>query len=106
MGGDRPRKLTFLAVDSNADEILRAILAQSGRTFRATQEEIGVIEALLVPAIVGAVGGLLLIMLLAEGLGTGGTVAVGVVLLMLVLGWAAARIIRRPQRTVWLPEEA
>jgi hypothetical protein len=27
-------------------------------------------------------------------------------LLALVLGWAASRILRRPQRTVWLPEGA
>jgi hypothetical protein len=41
----------------------------------------------------------------AELLGTGGTVVVGVLLLVLILGWATKRIIRRPQRTVWLPEE-
>jgi hypothetical protein len=28
-----------------------------------------------------------------------------VLLLVLILGWATKRIIRRPQRTVWLPEE-
>ncbi len=39
-------------------------------------------------------------------LGTGGTVAVGAVLLALILGWAAMRIIKRPERTVWLPENA
>ncbi len=38
-----------------------------------------------------------------RGLGTGGTMAVGVVLLVLILGWAAMRIIHRPERTVWLP---
>jgi hypothetical protein len=42
----------------------------------------------------------------AELLGTGGTVVVGVLLLALILGWAAKRIIHRPQRTVWLPENA
>jgi hypothetical protein len=47
-----------------------------------------------------------LLIMLAENLGTGGTIAVGVMLLALVLGWAAARIVRRPRRTVWLPEGA
>ena len=27
-------------------------------------------------------------------------------LLVLILGWAAKRIIHRPQRTVWLPDRA
>ena len=31
---------------------------------------------------------------------------IGVLLLVLVLGWAAKRVIHRPQRTVWLPEKA
>ncbi len=33
-------------------------------------------------------------------------IAVGVALLVLIVGWAARRIIRRPERTVWLPETA
>ncbi len=41
----------------------------------------------------------------AEILGTRGTVAVGVVLLALILGWVAMRIIRRPKRAVRLPHE-
>jgi hypothetical protein len=39
----------------------------------------------------------------AELQGPEGTIAVGVVLLALVLGWATTRIVRRPKRTVWLP---
>jgi hypothetical protein len=31
---------------------------------------------------------------------------VGVVLLVLILGWATMRIVRRPERTVWVPEAA
>jgi hypothetical protein len=133
--GDNAKELTYSPADSNADEILRTILAQSGRTFQPTQEEIGVVEALLPPVIIGALGGLFwagvyesagklaagevvevhgvrrrglqrMLIAAAEILGTGGTVAVGVVLLLLILGWAAKRIIRRPERTVWLPEKA
>jgi hypothetical protein len=32
-----------------------------------------------------------------------GTITVGVILLLLIVAWAAKRIIRRPERTVWLP---
>jgi hypothetical protein len=39
----------------------------------------------------------------AELLGPKGTIAAGVVLLALVLGWATMRIVRRPKRTVRLP---
>jgi hypothetical protein len=114
---------------------LRQILAQSGRTFQPTQEEIGVVEALMPPAIFGVIGGLLwagvyqaagklavgeavevkgfrrrglqrLLIGAADILGPNGTIAVGVVLLVLILGWAARRIIHRPERTVWLPEPA
>jgi hypothetical protein len=91
-----------------------------------------VIEALAPPAIIGLISGLLwaglnqsanqlaageeveirgtrrglkqLMVWLAEILGTSGTIALGVVLLILVLGWAAARVFKRPQRTVWRPE--
>ncbi len=134
-GADGKTELTYSTADNNADEILRAILAQSGRTFQPTQEEIGVVEALVPPGIIGIVGGLLwagvyqsagqiaaggevevkglrrrgwqrLLIWAAELLGTGGTIAVGVLLGVLILGWAAKRIIHRPERTVWLPEKA
>ena len=41
----------------------------------------------------------------AELLGTTGTIIVGVVLLLLIVGWTAKRIIHRPERTVWLPQQ-
>jgi hypothetical protein len=132
--GENAKKLTYATGDSDADQILQAILAQSGRTYQPTQEEIGVIEALIPPAITGALGGLFwmgiydparrlaagehveakgrrrglqqMAITVAELLGTNGTIALGVLLLMLILGWAAMRIIRRPERTVWLPENA
>jgi hypothetical protein len=134
-GPEGSKKLAYSTGDANAGEILQAILAQSGRTFQQSQEEIGIVEALLPPAIVGGIGGFLwagvyqsagqiaageevevkgfrrrglkrILIWAAEMLGTGGTVAVGAVLLALILGWAAMRIIKRPERTVWLPENA
>ncbi len=133
-GTDGSKKLAYSTGDENATEILQAILAQSGRAFQQSQEEIGVVEALLPPAIFGGIFGLFwagvyqsagqlaageevevrglrrrglqrILIWTAELLGTGGTVAVGLLLLVLVLGWAAMRIIRRPERTVWLPEK-
>jgi hypothetical protein len=133
-GPDGTKKLSYTTGDENAGEILQVILGQSGRAFESVQEEIGVVEALVPPAIFGAVGGLLwagvyqsagqlaageeveakgfrrrglqrMLIWIAELLGTGGTVAAGVVLLALILGWAAMRIIKRPERTVWLPEK-
>jgi hypothetical protein len=134
-GGEGGSKtLTYSTGDSNAGEILQAILAQSGQNFQATQEEIGVVQALIPPVVIGALGGIFwagvyqsagkfeagedvevkgirgrglkrLLIAVAEFLGTGGTMAVGAVLLVLILGWAAMRIIRRPERTVWLPEK-
>jgi hypothetical protein len=130
--GEKPRTLSFSTDGNRADEVLQVILAQSGRSFHTAQEEIGVIEALAPPAIIGLISGLLwaglnqsanqlaageeveirgtrrglkqLMAWLAEMLGTSGTIALGVVLLILVLGWAAARVFKRPQRTVWRPE--
>jgi hypothetical protein len=133
-GEDGSKKLSFSAPSSNADEILRTILARSGRTFQPSQEDIGVGEALLPPGIIGVVAGLLwmgvyqsavdmaagkevvakgrrqglqnLLIGVAQMLGTGGTIAVGAVILALVVAWAAKRIVHRPQRTVWVPEGA
>ncbi|QDV36572.1 hypothetical protein [Tautonia plasticadhaerens] len=133
-GEDGAKSLSFSTGDGNADEILREILAQSGKEFRPAQEDIGVVEALLPAVIAGGVGGLLwmgvyqaagtlasggdvevsgrrrgmkrLLAGVAEVLGTTGTIAVGVLLLVLVMGWAYRRLSKRPQRTVWLPESA
>lgn len=111
---------------------MQTILAQSDRVFEPKQEEIGVVEALIPPAIVGAVvGGFTwasyatasqiasgedvevhglhrrglkrLLISMSEFLGTGGSIAVGSLLLVLILVWAANRVIHRPERTVWLP---
>ena len=134
-GTDNSQKLTYSTGDSNADTIMQTILAQSGRSFQQSKEEIGVIEALMPPVILGGISGVLwfavysaagqiaggeevevkgfrrrglqrILIFIAETLGTNGTIGVGVLLLILFIGWAAMRIIRRPERTVWLPENA
>lgn len=132
--GEGAPSLKFTTADNNADQILQAVLAQSGRGFTPQQEEVGVVEAVLPPVFLGGIGGLFwmglydsatkmaagqavevkgrrrglqqMLISLAEMLGTTGTIAVGVLLLLLVVGWAAKRIIHRPERTVWLPEPA
>jgi hypothetical protein len=135
-GGDGGLKtLTYATGDSDADAILRAILDRSGRAFQPRREEVGAVEAVIPPGVLGVFGGLLwfgvfmtarqiaagehvevragrraglrrLLTWAAEALGPQGTLAVGVLLLALVLGWAALRLVRRPERTVWLPEAA
>jgi hypothetical protein len=132
-GEDNSDTLEFTTADDNADEVLRAILAQSGRTFQQTNEDISIVEALIPPAVLGAISGLFwagvyqaantlaagerlkvrridrkgfqrVLVLVAERLGTNGTLVVGVILLVLFVGWAGMRIINRPQRTAWLPD--
>lgn len=133
-GPDGSTRLIHTTADDNADAILQAIVAQSGKTFQPAQEEIGVGEALIPPVLFGAVGGVVwwlvynaagkmaggenvevhgfrrrglqrILITAAQFLGTGGTIAVGVVLLLLIVAWAANRIIHRPERTVWLPDQ-
>jgi hypothetical protein len=132
---DGPKSLTFSTSDNNADQIMKAILDQSGKSFQPTQEEIGVVEALIPPIIIGLFGGLFwagvnqaanelaagkavevkgfrrrglqkFLIMVAETLGTTGTMALGILLAVLILGWAGMRLVKRPQRTVWLPQSA
>lgn len=130
--GEKPRSISFSTEGSTADEVLKAILDQSGRNFQTEQEDIGVVEALVPPAIFGVLGGLLWLGInqsagkLAAGeeveargrrraiqellnwvaglLGTTGTMILGGVLLALIVGWAGSRLVNRPQRTVWRPQ--
>lgn len=133
--GEGAKSLTFTPADNSAHKILEVILARSGRTYEPTKEEIGVIEALIPPVFLGGLGGLFwygvydaagriaagetvevkggrrrglqqLLISVGEILGPKGTLAVGVALALLVVGWAAMRIIRRPERTVWRPAPA
>jgi|GEM_PF-2314169 len=132
-GEDGTKSLSFSTRDDNADAILKTILGQSGKSFKTSQEDVGVGEALLPPLVLGGFGGLCwaavyqaaatvaagqeveitgfrrrgikrLVAWLGELLGTGGTIGVGVVLLALILAWAVHRLVRRPQRSVWVPE--
>jgi hypothetical protein len=133
--GEKPQELAYTSAESNADEIMRAIFAKTGKNFQSAQEPISAIDALLPPIFLGVLGGLFwgaiyqsagqiasgqelevhgarrrgfqrIMISLAEILGTNGTILVGVVLLVLIVGWAAKRIIHRPERTVWLPVNA
>jgi hypothetical protein len=133
-GPEGSKKVSYSTSGSDADQILQTILATTGQTFQQSKEEIGVMEALLPPAIFGGLTGLFwwgvyqyagqaaageeveitgrrrgfkqILLWVAEMLGTTGTIAVGVVLLALILGWAAARVVKRPERTVWVPQQA
>ena len=133
-GGTKPT-VTFAPDEKNADVILRTILAQAGRSFHESKEEIGVVEAVLPPLILGAIGGFFmfgvysaageieqgeelevtglrrrglkrLLIFAAQILGTKGSMAAGVVLGVATLGWMIRRIVRRPERAVWVPAEA
>jgi hypothetical protein len=133
--GETPKELTFTPAEDNADEILQAVLANSDRNFQPTQEQIGVGDALIPPVIVGGLAGVLwyavhvtaghvaavekvqpkrvrrqdlhrMLVWMSETLGTDNTIALGVILLVLFLGWASLRIFHRPERTVWLPTTA
>jgi hypothetical protein len=44
-----------------------------------------------------------LILLIAELLGPNGAIAAGAIVLVVFLGWAVYRIVKRPQRMVWGP---
>ena len=130
-GGEPATKLIYTTGDSNADVILQAILERAGQAFEPKQEEVGVVEAVLPPAILGAIAGALwfaihdsaqkiaagevvlakgrrqglqkLLIMVSDTLGPTGTMALGIGLLVLILGWATMRIVKRPERTVWLP---
>lgn len=132
--GDSPAKLNYSTGDGDADKILAAVIERSGRTFATNQEDIGAVEAVLPLAIFGGIGGLFwmgvyqsagqlaageqveargrrkgmqqILIWIAELLGVHGAIAIGVVGLTLIIGWAVSRIVKRPQRTVWPPESA
>jgi hypothetical protein len=133
--GDNATELSFSPAEPNAGEIWKAVLERTGRKFHETTEEIGVVEAVLPPGFIGLFGGLLwfvvysaasdiasgkevevkgggrrglqrLAITVAEMLGPNGVLVVGVLLLVLIVGWVAMRIIKRPTRTVWVPDQA
>jgi len=131
-GPDGTTKLSYTSGTDDAGEILKAILAKSERSFQPSQEELTAVEALIGPVIIGVIGGLLwlavnqaagelaagkelvahgrraglqrMLFMVAGLLGQTGSMVLGVGFLVLILGWSAARVIKRPERTVWLPE--
>lgn len=127
-------KIAFTSPETDADDIRATILGRTGRSFQPAEEEVGVIEALLPPAISGLLLGLFwmavysvasdrsqgkevvvkgrrqgmqhVAILISDTLGYAGTLAVGGLILVVVVGWAASRLIHRPRRTAWLPAAA
>lgn len=128
-GGDGGAILTFSTNGPYAGEIARAVLERTGRPFREEHEPITAMQAVVPPAIIGAIAAAFwtllyltasqlaagkaieihgrraglkrLFALAAHILGVNGTLAVGAVLLLWIAGWAALRLARRPHRTVW-----
>jgi hypothetical protein len=132
--GDKAATLSFSIGDNKAEEIARAVLARTGRSFREEKQDITAVEAVLPPVILGAIIGFFWAMLylsagdiesgkevnvsgrralfkqlfawVAGMLGVNGTLIIGALLLLWILGWATMRVVRRPQRTVWQAEAA
>jgi hypothetical protein len=131
--GENGSTLTFSTSDNKAGEIARTVLARTGRSFREEQQDIAAFEAVLPPLILGVILGVVWALLygtagqlesgeevqvhgrrafykqlfawVAGMLGVNGTLILGAVLLIWILGWATRRVIRRPQRTVWQLEQ-
>lgn len=131
-GPDGATKLEHTSGSDDAGQILQAILAKSDRAFQPSQEALTAFEAVIGPVIIGVIGGFLWLginqaageiaagghpeahgrraawgrMLIWAGgmLGQTGAAVLGVALLVLIVGWIAARLIKRPERTVWMPE--
>jgi hypothetical protein len=132
--GENGKPLKFASGDKKGAEIIRAVLAGAGRPYREEKQDITAVEAVIPPIIIGVVGGFFWTMVYwaagtiasgeevkvsgsrrglgrmfvwaAELLGMNGTIIVGVLLLLAIIGWATMRVVRRPQRTVWQPELA
>jgi hypothetical protein len=131
--GDNGATLEYSSSETNGAEIARTVLARTGRTYREEKQDIGPVEAVMPPIVMGVVIGIFwallygsagqveageqvqirpgrhsgmkrLFVTLASMLGVNGTIGLGVVLALLIVGWATMRLVRRPQRTVWLPE--
>lgn len=124
-------KLKFTSSNADADAILATILERGGRTFIPAQQPIGVVEAVIPPTILGVIGGLFwlalqdtvqkhaageevevkgrrqgmqkLLVWVADTLGSNGVMLVGVGLGILVVVWLLSRLLKRPERTVWVP---
>jgi hypothetical protein len=132
--GDNGATLEFMTSDDQAADVARAVVARTGRAFREEKQDIGPVEAVMPPAVVGLITGFFwtmfyltakdiergedievkgrrqglkrLMIMVTEMLGVNGLYVVGALLLTLVVGWAVNRLVHRPQRTVWQLEQA
>ena len=132
-GGENGTTLKFSTAGNNAMEIARTILARTGRSFGEERQDITAVEAVLPPLIIGGILGVVwallygaagqvasgeeievhgrraglkrLFVMVAELLGVNGTLVLGAVLLLWILGWVTMRVARRPQRTIWHAEQ-
>jgi hypothetical protein len=130
----KPAVVDFTVAGQGAPKIARAVVERAGITHPERSEDVGVVEALLGPVILGAIAGVLwalvyaaatgdeeidttrggrlgrglkvIVAFLASLLGPNGTLVVGAILLVAFLGWAVRRIVKRPQRLVWGPATA
>jgi hypothetical protein len=134
--GTSGKPVKFASGDKKGADIIRVVLARAGRPYREEKQDITAVEAVLPPIIIGVIVGFVwtmvywtagemaaepdkeievtgrrrgikqLFVFIAGMLGVNGTLAVGAVLLLAIIGWATMRVVRRPQRTVWQPELA
>lgn len=129
-GGTTPLK--FSTGGKGAIEIAQSVIARTGRPFQEEKQDITAVEAVLPPIIIGVILGFFwallygaagqiaageeievhgrraglkrILLWAAELLGVNGTLVLGAVLGLWVIGWTAMRVVRRPQRTVWKAE--
>jgi hypothetical protein len=127
--GEGGKVLKFASSDKKGADIARTVLAKAGRSFREERQDITAVEAVVPPIIIGLIVGFVwmlvywtagelaagkeievtgrragikrLFVWAAEMLGMNGTLILGAVLLLWILGWATRRVVRRPRRTVW-----
>lgn len=133
--GTDGKVMKFPTSGKTAADVIRAVLARSGRSYQEGRKDITAFEAMAPSIGVGVVlaffWGLLyltasdiesgkgvdvehgrrrglkqLFAWLAGMLGMKGTLMVGGGVLALLIAWAAVRLVKRPQRAVWTPATA
>ena len=124
-------EISYSSSDCDADAILATILERGGRKFEAVQEEVGLVEAVTAPVLLGLIAGVFwylifsaagehaeghevevkgrrkgvqrMMIMVADLIGYNGALALGALLAAWVLYSTVSRVVKRPQRTVWLP---
>ncbi len=133
--GTDGKVLKFPTTDKTAADVIRTVLARSGRNYQEGRQDITAGEAMAPSIGIGVVFAIFWTLLylaasdiesgkgvdvehgrrrgwkqlfawLAGMLGMNGTMLVGAAVLGLLVLWAAVRLIKRPQRTVWTPATA